>query len=57
MSRKWKLAPGVTETKKATTSHLGTRTTYYLEVPADAPRIFDPETPLRPRLMEPPIVA
>jgi len=57
VSRKWKLAPGVVQTAEPTQTFLGLRRTYYLTVPADAERIFEPEEKLRPRLMEPPVVA
>lgn len=55
--RKWKLAKDVEQTAEPTHTLLGLRRTFYLKVPRSVTRIFEPDEPLKPRLMEPPIVA
>jgi hypothetical protein len=54
IARKWRLAPGVERRKSRSPMPLG-QVPHFLRVPEHAQRIFDPETPLEPQLIEYPI--
>lgn len=53
-AHKWRFAPGVELVERTLVSPLGS-IVYRLRVPVSGQRIFDPDEPLAPQLIEPPI--